>query len=215
MCSPSSLTISGLTRTWISSFSVSITATWSGTPICGAASPTPGASRIVSIMSCTRVRIDSSKRDTLRAFLRRTAFPSATIGRTVIPLAPSGSRANCISRAVVTPSPWRNIEAVDVLVDRFDGGQQPGVVGAGHQRRDHRRRSGPDPLLDQEVLVASQRHVPGLREIEVAGKYRHVGDQADESGQVGGRIVGDPAGRGDPKPAEIERLTALAGQRHH
>src|SRR5690606_12219385 len=57
--------------------------TRSGTPICGAARPIPGAAYIVSIMSSMRRLRSASKRSTGAAGTARPAWPYRTIGRSM------------------------------------------------------------------------------------------------------------------------------------
>src|SRR5437667_1684333 len=84
-CVPSRSTNSGLIR-MRSPFSsrpteMSTTNTLSGTPIWGAASPTPGAAYIVWIMSSTRRAISGVMASTTWAFSWRTASPYLRMGR--------------------------------------------------------------------------------------------------------------------------------------
>src|SRR4051812_49664206 len=60
----------------------SITASWIGSPICGAAKPTPGASRMVScihLISCCVVGVSISPGVSGRAIFLRTGSPTWTI----------------------------------------------------------------------------------------------------------------------------------------
>src|SRR5690348_7955390 len=102
-------------------------------------------------MSWTSTRMFSSKRDTLRALFRSTGLPRATIGRTVIWTAPSVSPRDCISPSCRVPSRWGDIEAVNLLVDALNGGEQAVMIGASVERGDHRRRASSYTFLDQEV----------------------------------------------------------------
>src|SRR5262245_37391910 len=106
-------------------------------------------------MSWARVRIASSKCETLRAFRRSTGLPRATIGRTVMSTAPSVFPRDCISRPRCSPSRSGDIEAVDLVVDPLDRQEQAGMVGIRVQRGEDRRGARADALLDQELLVPS------------------------------------------------------------
>src|SRR5260221_1674687 len=89
-CSPSFSTNSGFTRVMscplVAPTETSITITRRGTPICGAARPTPGAAYIVATMSSTRDRIPASISPTGRAGACSAGWPYFTMSRIAMPL---------------------------------------------------------------------------------------------------------------------------------
>src|SRR5258706_2047543 len=82
--SPTDFTIRGLTSSWSRS-STSTTQTDSASPIWGAASPTPGASRIVWVRSSSSPWRNRPKLSTGSPLIRRRGSPSRTMGRTLTP----------------------------------------------------------------------------------------------------------------------------------
>src|SRR5450759_2531091 len=80
-CSPSARMISGLTSA-CSWSSTSATMTRRSTPTWGAASPIPGASRMVSTMSSISLRVESSTLGTLGHLVRRRRSSTTTMSRT-------------------------------------------------------------------------------------------------------------------------------------
>src|SRR5580704_3421764 len=97
---PRSARASSVRRDNLSSSS-SATKTRRGTPICGAARPTPGAARMTSTMISTRrakAGVDRSDASTSRARRRSTVAPTCTIGGEGGSTASQASRSKVIAR---------------------------------------------------------------------------------------------------------------------
>src|ERR1019366_2585601 len=180
--------ISGLARwrSWLSTLMVMTrieTSTW------GAASPTPGAATIVSIISSIRRRIESSTLPTLGAFRRRTGLSSATV--------------TILRRDISCGSPARSHDRVDVDAPAPAPGQVgkrpldllpphrelPSVLAAKALQEGGRRTEDVEPATP---AGNSREPVDGLLSGGLRRAILGVTDRAGDQPRVRGEAVGPP-----------------------